>query len=229
MSPPPCSDSPSARSSTSFDGDAGALQRLGDRVLGEVEGAHVERACPCGRSRWRAGRGDDDCVRHWCSLDVRWCSDFGSREYLTPVSACPSRERLARHVGLRPLLGFGRRVHLDVEVPPPMKMPSSEKSDVIAQRHGHPVADDLDVDRVERPRCADPRRATRARWHRARAGSSRSVPARSASTSTPFAAAVAAASAIDDSSRRSATARQRSRPKPAEEHQRDARARAPTA
>ncbi len=35
--------------------DVGALERLGDRVLGEVEGAHVDQACPCGRSRWRCG------------------------------------------------------------------------------------------------------------------------------------------------------------------------------
>ena len=51
--------------------DARALERLADRVLGEVERAHVEQRALAGGPDRRAGRGDDDCVRHWCSLDVR--------------------------------------------------------------------------------------------------------------------------------------------------------------
>ena len=44
--------------------DAGALQRLAHRVLGEVERAHVEQRALAGGPDRGAGPGNDDGVRH---------------------------------------------------------------------------------------------------------------------------------------------------------------------
>src|SRR5207244_10388250 len=57
--------------------NARPFERLADRVLGKIEGAHVDERAFAGDPDRGAGRGDDNCVRHWWSAprNARWCPE----------------------------------------------------------------------------------------------------------------------------------------------------------
>ena len=127
-----------------------------------------------------------------------------------------------------PLFGLGRGVHLDVEVLAAHEDAEQREVDVIAQRHGDAVADDLDVDRVERAACGSSSSDASA-IARARTGSRRSGPG----------AQRLDVDAVRGRGRGGVGHRRQLAPvgdrapevetQPAEEHQRDRTARAPTA
>ena len=142
MSPPPCSDSPSARSSTSGPGMPDRLSASPTAYLARSN-ALTSRSVPL-RAVPIAVRAAATMTASgiWCSLDVRMACVEEASVPDVGVSLPPRAATTAPRV--RP-----RRAP-DVEVAAAHEHAEQREVDVIAQRHRHAVADDLDVDRVER-------------------------------------------------------------------------------